>query len=440
VIARVEPSLGRTREARRLAARLMRDLRRHARERGLRVEPRLVGSLAKDTHLSDPLDVDVFVLFPPTTARSVLEKQGIALGKAVLRRPVLKYAEHPYVHGRVGDLDVDIVPAYKLRDPTGKLSAVDRTPFHTDYVRRRASARHRREIRLLKRFLRGIGAYGAETAVGGVSGYLAELLVLRYGTLDRTLEAVASWRPPVELALEGTPTDLGGPLVFVDPVDASRNAAAAVRPETLERMRRAARAYRRRPRLEFFFPGPPKVVTTARLAALLAKRPTLGLEAPRPQGRPETVRPQAQRLAAKLARALEQEGFAPGRTHVDELEGGRVLILVEHRPGELPATDEHRGPRADDAANVERFLEKWKGRRDVVRAPRPERGRWVVTVRRDRRTPVALLADRLEDLLRGFEFERGEPPRLLAGDGLAQDPRRRLALTVFLKRLDPWQS
>lgn len=438
VLARVEPTRERTRQAKRVAARLVRDVKRQAVARGLQVEPRLVGSLAKDTHLAD-LDVDVFVLFPPATPRSVLEKKGVALGKAVLRRPVLKYAEHPYVHGRVADFDVDIVPAYKLRDPTGKLSAVDRTPFHTEYVRRHATARHRREIRLLKRFLRGIGAYGAETAVGGVSGYLAELLVLQYGTFDRAIEAMAKWRPPVELSLAGKASPMGGPLVFIDPVDASRNAAAAVQLETFDRLRRAAGAYRRRPSLAFFFPEPQRPATVGRLRSLLARRAVLGLEVPAPKGRPETARPQAQRLVAKLARALEQEGFGVVRTSTHELDRKRFLLLIEHRPATLPETFEHRGPRAEDAANVERFLAKWKTQPDRVGAPRLERGRWVVTTRRSRRTPVGILWDRLEGLLQGFAFERGAAPELLDGEKLLSDPRRHLALTVFLRRLDPWQ-
>lgn len=439
VLDRIEPTPARTREAKRLATRLIRDLKRKAALRGLKVQPKLVGSLAKDTHLSDPLDVDVFILFPRVTPRNVLEKQGVALGKSVLRRPVLKYAEHPYVHGRVGDLDVDIVPAYKLRDASGKLSAVDRTPFHTDYVRRHVTQRQRREIRLLKRWLRGVGAYGAETAVGGVSGYLAELLVLRYGAFDAVVKAMASWRPPVELALEGRATPLTGPLVFIDPVDASRNAAAAVTVETFGRLQAAALEYRKRPRIEFFFPGPRAAQPRQRLERRLVKQPTIGVEVPIPKGRPETVRPQGQRLAAKFARALEQEGFRVRRSGVFEV-GKRLLVLLEHDPPLLPESYEHRGPRAKDEGNVERFLDKWKGRRDVARAPRVEGGRWVVTMRREKRSPEDFLGPQLGHLLQGFEFGRGARARTLAGADLLADADRHVALTVFLRRLQPWQS
>jgi tRNA nucleotidyltransferase (CCA-adding enzyme) len=111
------------------------------------VTPRLVGSLAKDTHLARPLDVDVFILFPKETARDVLEREGLAMGRAVVPQPVLKYAEHPYVHGVVDGFEVDVVPAYRLRSAAGRLSAVDRTPFHTAFVKRRATPRHRAEIR-----------------------------------------------------------------------------------------------------------------------------------------------------------------------------------------------------------------------------------------------------------------------------------------------------
>lgn len=439
VLERIEPTPARTREAKALAAKLSMRIKRFALARGLRVEPKLVGSLAKDTHLADPLDVDLFLLFPTTTSRPDLEKHGVALGKKVLRKPVLKYAEHPYVHGRVGDLDVDVVPAYKLKDPTGKLSAVDRTPFHTEFVRRRATASQRTEIRLLKRFLRGTRCYGAETATGGFSGYLAELLVLRYGSFDRVLAAAAVWKPPVELSLDAAPTPMGGALVFIDPVDASRNAAAAVHTATLERLQRAAMAYRAKPRWEFFFPNEPQAAARSDLEKLLDQHATLGLEIPPPVGRPETVLPQAQRLGAKVRRQLETEGFEVVRSEAFPLGTKKVLLLFEHRPAELPATYEHRGPRVEDAENVARFGAKWKGRRDRVRGPFEAKGRWHVEARRTARTPRDVLRPRVKDILQGFDVPKTPLPTLVAGAALAATPARRLALTLFLERRDPWE-
>lgn len=436
VLAEIQPTPERTREANRVAKRLIQDLRQRARAKGLRVEPRLVGSVAKDTHLASPLDVDIFILFPVSTPRNLLEKHGVALGKAVLRRPILRYAEHPYVHGTINDLSVDIVPAYKLASLEGRLSAVDRTPFHTAFVKKRATPRLRQEIRLLKQFLRGIRCYGAETATGGVSGYLAELLVLKYGSFAKTVDAVAAWKPPVVLSLEKNADPLGGVLCFVDPVDPLRNAAAAVSQTTFDRFGRAARAFRKNPRRTFFFPHDPQSLPVGELRRLLRTRSVLGLEIEPPPGRPETILPRSHRLLSKWRRALHEEGFETWHADAFLLETGRVLLLWEHDPARLPPTYAHRGPRAEDAVHVERFRAQW-GRR-----ARLEKGRWVVEVRRKERTALELLLPQRAHLLQGFEYAEKaiRDARLVTGLDLAKLEAWRLSLTVFLRRLDPWDA
>jgi tRNA adenylyltransferase (EC 2.7.7.25) len=43
------------------------------------------------------------------------------------------------------------------------------------------------EVRLLKKFMKGIGVYGAEIKVKGFSGYVAELLVYFYDSFRNVL-------------------------------------------------------------------------------------------------------------------------------------------------------------------------------------------------------------------------------------------------------------
>jgi tRNA nucleotidyltransferase (CCA-adding enzyme) len=47
------------------------------------------------------------------------------------------------------------------------------------------------EVRLLKKFMKGTGVYGAEIKIGGFSGYLCELLILKYRSFAQTIEAFA---------------------------------------------------------------------------------------------------------------------------------------------------------------------------------------------------------------------------------------------------------
>ena len=46
-----------------------------------------------------------------------------------------RFAEHPYLQFIVEDYRVDIVPCYDAK-PGEWQSATDRTPYHTDYIKR----------------------------------------------------------------------------------------------------------------------------------------------------------------------------------------------------------------------------------------------------------------------------------------------------------------
>ena len=103
------------------------------------------------------------------------------------------------------------------------------------------------DVLLLKQFMKGIGVYGSELKVGGFSGYLAELLVLCYGSFAGVLQAAIR----LEAGNVHRPGRASGkkthdePLVVVDPVDPNRNVAAAL---TLDKMFQFAAASRCIPR------------------------------------------------------------------------------------------------------------------------------------------------------------------------------------------------
>src|SRR5438094_723644 len=181
----------------------------------------VAGSVAKGTHLTGT-EIDVFVACPPDLPRADLEERGLALGK-ILEKGTHRYAEHPYTRGWYGGFEVEIVPCYRITDATQRMSAVDRTPLHVDYVLGRVKEGQTDEIRLLKAWAEGIGVYGAEAKILGFSGYLCELLVLKNGTFRGVLEASLSWRPGIVLELDRAPArTFPEPLTLVDHVYPNR--------------------------------------------------------------------------------------------------------------------------------------------------------------------------------------------------------------------------
>ncbi len=236
-------------------------------------EVSLQGSFAKDTFISGDVDIDLFILFKPGTVRtSDFEAFIVPNLKVCLERygltTLLEYATHPYVTTFLGNVEINIVPAFRVRDPSFIISPVDRTPFHTEYVNSRLSREQRDEVRLLKAFMKGIGVYGAEVRVQGFSGYLAELLVIAYGSFENVLRKSLSWRPyrtciDVEGyyaserdCLKRFPKSV---LIVVDPVDPKRNVAAAVGLRAFSKFRVCSRLFLERPSIKYFEKYEPRV-------------------------------------------------------------------------------------------------------------------------------------------------------------------------------------
>ncbi len=230
------------------------------------VEIRVTGSVSKDTNLRGNSDIDLFMLFPRDTPRDKLVKLGLSYGRRAMARGSgdtysIKYAEHPYVQLLVKsrNIEVDIVPALKIDSIEELATSVDRTPLHTEFINSRLTDRQRDDVRLLKYFLMAHNAYGAEVKTGGFSGYLCELLIHYFGSLEKLLESAASFRLPVTVAPgKGHSNDrklekrFNHAFVVVDPVDRNRNVAAGASIESLIRFVLAARRFVGNPNVREF--------------------------------------------------------------------------------------------------------------------------------------------------------------------------------------------
>lgn len=420
---------------------LVERVRLAAAELGLRGEPLLVGSVAKGTHLTHP-DIDVFFLFPPDVPREELEEKGLELGMRVLGG-IRRYAEHPYIRGEFGGFEAEVVPCYRITDTAQRMSAVDRTPFHTRFVAERITDAQRAEVRLLKSFLKGIGAYGAEEAVRGFSGYLAELLVLKFESFRAVLEAASRWSGRVELSLDGArgcPDERHSPLLFSDPVDPSRNVASALSLEKFSLFVAASQSYLRRPSMKFFFPRPPVPMTRSELAAMLRRRGTelVGIGLRTPSVVPDIYYSQLRKFERGIAALCEEHGFRLLASSFHEA-GGQTVFIFEFEVGRLPRVMVHKGPPVGNPRAPD-FIGKWRRSTKRMSAPHIREGLWAVEVRRDHTTAAELIQASIERLSLGRhlseEVRRGY--RLLTGVELLTRELA-LALTLHFDKRFPWE-
>src|SRR5665648_38088 len=99
---------------------------------GITATIRVEGSVAKDTWLSENLDIDVFMRLPTSIPRKNLGDIGLKIAKKAAgnSEQLERFAEHPYLEIFLDGYRVDIVPCYDAK-PGEWQSATDRTPYHT---------------------------------------------------------------------------------------------------------------------------------------------------------------------------------------------------------------------------------------------------------------------------------------------------------------------
>jgi tRNA nucleotidyltransferase (CCA-adding enzyme) len=219
----------------------------------------LGGSYAKGTWLKGDVDIDIFVKMNSSMNEEEFELLGKQIGLESLKQyqPYLRYSDHPYVEAIVQGIRVNIVPCYDV-EKWNWISAADRSPFHTEYVTMKLNEEKRDQVRLLKKFLKSLGIYGAEIAKNGFSGYVTEVLILKYGSFQSTLEALSNLQED-KIIISMDPIDeetvkktFKHSVIILDPIDPKRNLGTAISVENFGKFVLAARAFLNKPSIEFF--------------------------------------------------------------------------------------------------------------------------------------------------------------------------------------------
>lgn len=323
----------------------------------------LEGSFAKGTSLRGDIDLDVFILLKKEDLSSEWIKENIIeqiLSSGLKKYQILmKYASHPYVTLRTQGFEVDVVPAYWAGDVREIMTPVDRTPFHTRYVNSKLDSGLRDEVRLLKRFMKNMNIYGAEVRFEGFSGYLTELLVIKYRSFIGVLEAMSKWREGEVVVVDVdalrnhlTLDDVkrvfrDDVLIVPDPVDPRRNAASAVSERTLKIAVVSACSFLQKPSKSFFYrelkPAEPAelarfIEETGRKIILL--RYAIPHEIP-----PDVLWGELKRLSKRVVNLLKTYKLEVIDFDYWSDESTQALIAIDlERGGELPAYEIRLGP------------------------------------------------------------------------------------------------
>ncbi|OLB46826.1 CCA-adding enzyme [archaeon 13_2_20CM_2_53_6] len=410
-----------------LSERLRQDVKRILADSGFQGRVTLQGSFARDTWLSGETDLDIFARFPSSMERGewterVLPaiRKGLALFNVIER-----YAEHPFLEFHVDGTRVNVVPCYDVEKGEWK-SATDRTPYHTEFMNTNLTPELRLEARLLKKFARGIGVYGAEIKVGGFSGMLIDTLALYCGSFMESIRQASSWtrgtlleigKPPAVLDMKKR--EPGVDLVVIDPVDPDRNLAAAVRPERLWSFVAAGREFLRGPEIRYFFP--PQFtrktnhqfaerirVSGRELSAIVFKHRALV---------PDVLWGQLMKLEKSMVELMDREDFHIYRSTIWSDEKIESAILLEADRAVISSVKMQKGPPVSKKEDSQSFLQRHLGARDTARGPWIEGDRWMV----EKKRRISTIADLVKASLREEAYGLTIPKQI--GESLTRTMR-----------------
>ncbi len=322
------------------------------------------GSFAKGTWLPDHADIDIFVKIKPSVDIEKFEEMGRDIGRKALKNygPKLRYSDHPYVEVFVKKVRVNVVPCYDVEQGKWR-SAADRSPFHTQYISSNFDDEKRRQARLLKKFLKSVGIYGAEISTEGFSGYVSEVLVLKYSSFENLLRAAADWHERQIIAVSDFDSDFvrvfNSSVIIIDPVDSRRNLGTAISPESVAKFMLAARNFLEKPSLDFFKEGNKKYRCRGSSKKLLLPN-VLVVEFSHQKKSPDIIWGQLKRSIKAIAKQLELGHFEVLRSSciTDEKSSAAVAFLLESIT--LPPYTKRKGPEIFRRKDTASFLSNRK--------------------------------------------------------------------------------
>ena len=361
VLGEISPSLKERREAEATAYEVKMMILNSLKEEGIKGEVVFGGSFARRTYLHGIHDIDIFVRFKQQKDMDKFEK----IVKNVFPDAEKIKGSRDYFNAKYKGIKFEFIPVLLVKSPMEAVNSMDASVFHVDYINSRLNDALRNEVFLLKQFCKGTGAYGAESHIGGFSGYVIELLILHFGSFKRFLEFINTSSGRIFIDMEGYYDSVSDglralkvnklltPMVIVDPVLPTRNAAAGLTRESFDRFVLQARLFLLNPRKSFFIVKKRTVGDLRELASLRGHH--LFIHKFSGKGRKEVFLSKLKKELSKMKLFLEREEFSVYDYGV--LEDGTAFFELEQAV--LPRAKRVIGPPVTiDEEHFKSFIDK----------------------------------------------------------------------------------
>jgi len=232
------------------------------------------GSVAKNTHIVDDFDCDLFIRFNPkkygTDAigellTAIIKKQQNDPSGGKLLDAQLLHGSRDYYKTVVDGITYELVPTLDINAAKDAPNITDMSLFHVDWTVSKCKkySALNNQIRLAKVFCKGQGVYGAESYIGGFSGHVVDILVVFAGGFDQLLKQSLTWTDKQVIDVEKfyhgknalaliNEAKLTSPIIVVDPIVPERNAASALTQNCFDTFKKSAAKYLENPSADFF--------------------------------------------------------------------------------------------------------------------------------------------------------------------------------------------
>ncbi len=379
---------------------------------GIEGKAELHGSVPHGTWIKGQMDLDVFIVLDEYKERGQLGEVLDAIKRNTDWDFTIAFAEHPYLQTELDGYKIDLVPCFR-REPGEKIkSATDRTPLHTDWLKGRLDDLGD-DVRLLKQLLKAADIYGAEIKIGGFSGYLCELLVIKYGSITGLMQAASQWGDNTVIRFNEERRVFDDPLVVYDPVDKSRNVASALRGNAYRLFVSAAKAFVENPSERFFIEDESPVdkadltwkIRVSHLVFVVIEESHAEV--------PDVLWGMLRKSRIAIKRSLEERGFKVVKTSAWSNDETRHILVYQVEESDLPEVYKHYGPPVGLERNVEQFKEAYRGRSNLVNGPAVEDDTWYVVLRREKTNVKEVVSALMGDGGRGIGVSQRLAIRIL---------------------------
>ncbi|PIN87598.1 CCA tRNA nucleotidyltransferase [Candidatus Woesearchaeota archaeon CG10_big_fil_rev_8_21_14_0_10_32_24] len=315
----------------------------------------LGGSCAKGTWLTKNHDIDCFARFDydqyshKTMELSVFLEEALkkAFPKINIKRV---HGSRDYFQMTYKHFEFEIVPVLKIRNLKEALNITDISPLHADWVNKHTK-KLKKDILLTKQFFKSQKLYGAESHIGGFSGYTLEILIIHYGSFENLLKATEKWKEgmvidvenyyPKKDALFHLNRSKHSVLTLIDPIDKSRNALAALTKEKFHLTKKVARQYLKHPNPSFFDKKPFDIISLQKESQRKGHC-TLFLNINPLEGKADVVGMKVIKIYDHLVRKLQDFGIIKSGWEWDKGEQGWIYFIVDKE--KLPDIELRVGP------------------------------------------------------------------------------------------------